>query len=84
MRIPITIPDSLAGEQPLRLGEWSVDVGDSVDAGECLAELICPGLAIDLPAPANGVVAELIRQPEQSVTAGEILGWLETEQQPLN
>lgn len=79
MRIPIIIPDSLFSEERLRLGEWLVDVGDSVDAGECLAELICPGLAIDLPAPASGVIAELIRQPEHLVTAGEVLGWLETE-----
>lgn len=79
MRVPITVPDFKNGEEPLRLGEWSVDVGDSVASGECLAELILPGLTVELKSPTSGRIAELIRQPEQEVSAGEILGSIETE-----
>lgn len=78
MRIPIAIPADAPRDEPLRLGEWAVEVGDTVEAGDVLAELICPGLALELVAPAAGVVAELIRQPEQSVSAGEVLGWMES------
>lgn len=77
MRVPITVPELGGGTGPLRLGEWNVDLGDSVLAGECVAELICPGLAIELPAPASGVVVEFAKQPEQPLTCGEIVGWLE-------
>lgn len=78
MRIPITVPDFQLGEEPLRLGEWSVEIGDAVDEGECLAELICPGLAVDLLSPTTGTIADLLRQPEQPVTTGDVLGWVET------
>jgi len=77
MRVPIVVPDFQLGAEPVRLGEWSVEVGDEVNEGECLAELICPGLAVDLLSPTTGIIAELLRQPEQLVATGEILGWLE-------
>ncbi len=79
MRVPITVPECPPRIATLRLGEWSVAPGDTVAEGESLTELICPGLTIDLAAPAAGTVAELLRQPEQLVRSGEILGWLETE-----
>jgi pyruvate/2-oxoglutarate dehydrogenase complex dihydrolipoamide acyltransferase (E2) component len=79
MRIPIIIPDFSAMAEPLRLGEWAVDIGDEVIAGESLTELICPGLVIELASPTSGVIAELTRQAEQSVTPGDIVGWIESE-----
>ena len=78
MRIPITVPDLDLTGDPLRLGEWAVDVGDEVIEGECLTEIICPGLAVELPAPSSGIITELVRQPEQSVATGDVLGWMET------
>lgn len=78
MRIPITVPDITANDEPLRLGEWSVDIGNEVEQEECLAELICPGLVVELNAPQAGTVVELVRQPEQLVRPGDIIGWLET------
>ena len=83
MRVAITVPDFPLADEPLRLGEWSVEIGDEVDAGESLAELICPGLAVDLSSPAAGIIAELARLSEQPVSPGEILGWLETESSDL-
>jgi 2-oxoglutarate dehydrogenase E2 component (dihydrolipoamide succinyltransferase) len=77
MRVPIVVPDLDLGDEPLRLGEWAVDVGDEIEAGEGLAEIIGPGLALELPAPASGIIAELLRQPEQTVQTGEVLGWIE-------
>lgn len=77
MRVPITVPDVDLDGEPLRLGEWAVEVGEEVIEGESLAEIIGPGLSLDLPSPASGFVAELLRQPEQPVAAGEVLGWIE-------
>jgi pyruvate/2-oxoglutarate dehydrogenase complex dihydrolipoamide acyltransferase (E2) component len=76
MRVPIVIPDC-AIDEPGRLGEWVVAPGETVASGDCLAEYILPGLAIDLLAPASGIVVEQLRQPEQRVSGGEIVGWLE-------
>jgi len=77
-RVAITVADLRLGNEPLRMGEWGVEPGDSVDAGEVLAELICPGLSLELPAPATGIVVELCRAPEQTVHVGDIVGWIET------
>jgi len=76
MRVPLVIPECDADE-PARLGEWVVALGETVEAGECLAEYILPGLAIDLLAPASGVLVEQLRQPEQHVSSGDIVGWME-------
>ncbi len=78
MRVPIVVPDFQLGAEPVRLGEWSVEIGDAVDEGECVAELICPGIVVDLPVPATGVITEMLRQPEHLVRPGEVLGWVET------
>lgn len=79
MRIPITIPADAPPAEPLRLGEWTVEVGDSVEAGDVLVELICPGLALELTAPAAVVVTELSKSPETSVSPGDVIGWIEPE-----
>ena len=78
MRIPIIVPEDLDTNEPFRLGEWSVEIGDPVDQGDCLAELICPGLTIDLLSPASGSIRELLRQPEHRVAPGDVLGWIES------
>lgn len=78
MRIPIHAPAAPPNE-PLRLGEWSVEVGDFVDVGDALAELISAGFTIDLIAPAAGTLQDVLRQPEQPVVSGDILGWIESE-----
>ncbi len=78
MRTPITIPDFRLGDEPLRLGEWAVEVGDEIDAGETVAELICPGLSLELVAPVAGVVAELCQAPGHPTHTGEIVGWIKT------
>ena len=77
MRVPITVPEFDIGDEPIRLGEWVVSAGEAVFAGECLTEYILPGLAVDALAPASGVLVELLRQPEQRVYAGEVVGWIE-------
>lgn len=78
MRIPIRVPDSPPNE-PMRLGEWSVDVGDVVESGDALAELISAGYTIDLITPSAGTLQQVLRQPDQPVSSGDILGWIESE-----
>ena len=76
MRVPIVISEN-HHDEPARLGEWVVPPGAAVIAGECVAECILPGLAIDILAPASGTLVEQLRQPEQRVRSGEIVGWIE-------
>lgn len=84
MRVPITVPEFDVGDEPIRLGEWVVSVGETVFAGECLTEYLLPGLAVDALAPASGVLVELLRQPEQRVRGGEVVGWIEVVSDDLS
>lgn len=77
-RIPIHVPEAPSTE-PLRLGEWSVEVGDFIEAGDRVAELISSGFTLDLLAPAAGTLRDVLRQPEQLVRGGEILGWIDDD-----
>lgn len=43
----------------IRLGVWLVEPGDEVHEGTVLAELIAPGLLLELCSPCEGKVREL-------------------------
>lgn len=77
MRVPIVIPEVPSDAETWRLGEWSVEVGDAVEDGDSLTELIGPGLAVELTAPTSGIVVELLRRPDHAVQPGEVVGWLD-------
>jgi len=77
MREAILVPD-LGDETPL-LNLWIAAPGDLVYAGDRLVELLLDELIIDVTAPITGRLAEKIANPGQQVTAGQILGWIETQ-----
>lgn len=52
---------------PIRLGVWLVEPGDEVQEGAALAELIAPGLLLELRSPCDGIVERLRQTTGQHI-----------------
>jgi 2-oxoglutarate dehydrogenase E2 component (dihydrolipoamide succinyltransferase)/2-oxoisovalerate dehydrogenase E2 component (dihydrolipoyl transacylase) len=76
-RVPITLPE--LGTAEAVFGLWHVAVGDRVSLGERLAEVLIPGVVVELQAGAAGVLAEATVQTGAKLSAGEALGSIEAE-----
>ena len=63
----------------VRFGAWLVDVGDELVAGDHLCEVLIPGVAVTVPAPANGTLVRANAKPGDVLDGDEPLGWIETE-----
>jgi 2-oxoglutarate dehydrogenase E2 component (dihydrolipoamide succinyltransferase) len=56
---------------------WLKAVGDDVELDEPLLELETDKVTVEIPAPAAGVLREILKQPEQDVGPGEAVARLE-------
>lgn len=75
--MPITLPD--LGSSRAVLSLWYARPGDRVYEGDRVAEVLIPGATFDVPSPATGVLGERLALPNDPVSAGQLLGWLEEE-----
>jgi pyruvate/2-oxoglutarate dehydrogenase complex dihydrolipoamide acyltransferase (E2) component len=78
MSIPIVLPELGAGGADVRVSSWLVDLGDEVDAGDRVVEVLLPGATFDVPAPAAGILTGIARPVDSVVRSGDTLGWIET------
>ena len=78
MRKPVTMPD-LGAPAPI-VSVWFVAPGERVYAGDRLVEILIAGATIDVPAPATGRLVEKTARPDERVTPGQVLGYIEEEE----
>ncbi|MBN9519529.1 lipoyl domain-containing protein [bacterium] len=76
-RTPITLPDLGVARAVLSL--WYARVGDRVFAGDRVAEVLIPGATVDVPAPADGVLASQAVLANDPLVAGQMIGEIEAE-----
>jgi pyruvate/2-oxoglutarate dehydrogenase complex dihydrolipoamide acyltransferase (E2) component len=69
---PIALPD--LGTDRVTFSLWYVRPGERVFEGDRVAEVLVPGATFDVPAPANGVLAERLALPNDPLTTGQVLG----------
>ena len=69
------------GEQTggkVRVSAWLVDLGDSVETGERIVEVLVRGMTFDVAAPASGILSGILKPLDAVVTTGDTLGWIES------
>jgi len=76
--IPIRLPDLGANAVAVRVSVWFVQPGEPVHAGESVVAVSFPGIVVDLPAPAGGILRRHDRAPGAAVLPGDILGWIDS------
>lgn len=73
----IVMPDLGAGQVTIRVSTWLVTLGESLDEGDRIVELLVPGMTFDVAAPASGRLAHIDKFADAEVRAGDVLGWIE-------
>lgn len=79
--VDIKAPDNQEEGTRSRLARWLKSPGDTVTADEPLVELETDKVAMEVAAPAGGVLAEILVNPDTDVDPGAILGRIDTGQQ---
>ena len=59
------------------LVNWKKKPGEAVKRGENLVDLETDKVVLDIPAPADGVLGQILRQEGDIVTTGEVIATLE-------
>lgn len=82
----LTTPELGLGRQPVRTSVWLVEAGTEVTAGDRLLEIVAGAAVVDLPAPASGVLVELLVGEDEEIVAGQPLAVIEepAEDEPSN
>jgi 2-oxoglutarate decarboxylase len=53
--------------------EWSVKVGDAVKDGDTVVEISTDKVDMELPAPADGTITEILAEEGETVTVGQVI-----------
>ena len=77
MKTAVTLPD--LGTPRVTFSLWYVRVGDRVIEGDRVAEVLIPGATVDVHASVSGTLAEQLAFPNDALAAGQVLGWIESE-----
>ncbi|MGI8864070.1 MAG: multifunctional oxoglutarate decarboxylase/oxoglutarate dehydrogenase thiamine pyrophosphate-binding subunit/dihydrolipoyllysine-residue succinyltransferase subunit [Solirubrobacteraceae bacterium] len=53
--------------------EWSIKVGDTVTDGDTVVEISTDKVDMELPAPADGTITEILAEEGETVTVGQVI-----------
>jgi 2-oxoglutarate dehydrogenase E2 component (dihydrolipoamide succinyltransferase) len=79
MKHEILVPDLPESVSDATLVAWHKQPGDPVSKDETLVELETDKVVLDVPAPADGVLKEILKTDGETVTAGELLAIMEEQ-----
>ena len=64
------------------LGEWLRSVGDTVSQDDPVVVLETDKVTVELPAPVNGKLTEVLKNPGDTAEVGEVIGYMEEGDAP--
>jgi pyruvate/2-oxoglutarate dehydrogenase complex dihydrolipoamide acyltransferase (E2) component len=73
----LVLPDLGIGDQPITVSLWLVERGSRVAAGDPLVEVLAGAATVDLPAPADGLLAETLVEENDRLAVGQRLAVIE-------
>jgi pyruvate dehydrogenase E2 component (dihydrolipoamide acetyltransferase) len=76
-RVAIELPALGFDMETGRLASWLKQVGDTVRKGDAIAEVETEKATVDLEAPADGTLVEIVVPDGTEVDVGATLAWLE-------
>jgi 2-oxoglutarate dehydrogenase E2 component (dihydrolipoamide succinyltransferase) len=77
--MPIELKVPTVGESitEVMVGEWKKREGDVVRTDEALVEIESDKATVELPAPADGMIARILKGAGEKAVVGEVIGYLE-------
>jgi len=79
MKHEILVPDLPESVSDATLVAWHKHPGDSITKDETLVDLETDKVVLEVPAPATGILKEIIKPDGATVTAGEVLAIMEEQ-----
>jgi 2-oxoglutarate dehydrogenase E2 component (dihydrolipoamide succinyltransferase) len=79
MRIEVKVPQLPESVAEATLVSWHKKPGDGVARDENLIDVETDKVVLELPAPADGVIVELVKADGATVTSGEVIAVIDTE-----
>ncbi|MEO1616010.1 MAG: 2-oxoglutarate dehydrogenase complex dihydrolipoyllysine-residue succinyltransferase [Planctomycetota bacterium] len=80
--VDVEVPTVGESITEVQLGEWLVSKGDWVDAGQDLLEIETEKASVQLPAPAAGVLDEILKGSEEFAEIGEVIAKIRVTEKP--
>jgi pyruvate/2-oxoglutarate dehydrogenase complex dihydrolipoamide acyltransferase (E2) component len=74
--VPVPLPDLGTADEPIRISAWFVEVGDAIEAGEPILEVMVAGVTCDVCSPAAGRISRALKDLDAVVVPGEVLAWV--------
>ena len=75
--VEIRAPEQSEGTRS-QVQRWLKSVGDAVEPDEPLIEVETDKVTIEIPSPARGVLREIVKQEQEEIAPGDLLGAIET------
>jgi 2-oxoglutarate dehydrogenase E2 component (dihydrolipoamide succinyltransferase) len=79
MLVEVKVPALSESVAEATLLSWHKREGEQVDRGENLIDIETDKVVLELPAPAAGMLAKIIKSDGTTVTSGEIIATIDTE-----
>ncbi|HET7547784.1 MAG TPA: 2-oxo acid dehydrogenase subunit E2, partial [Usitatibacter sp.] len=82
MQVEVKVPQLSESVSEATLVAWRKKPGEAVKRDENLIDIETDKVVLELPAPADGVLAKIVKNDGESVTSGELLAVIDTEAKP--
>ena len=82
MRIEVKVPQLPESVTEATLVNWHKKPGDAVKRDENLIDVETDKVVLELPAPSDGVLAEITRPDGATVTSNDVIAVIDTDAQP--
>ncbi|REK10272.1 MAG: 2-oxoglutarate dehydrogenase complex dihydrolipoyllysine-residue succinyltransferase [Planctomycetota bacterium] len=77
MTVELKVPAVGESITEVQIGKWLVDEGDHVEKDDNLVEVESDKATLEIPAPASGTVAKILKQSGDTVAVGDVIGHIE-------
>src|SRR6478672_5591769 len=81
MSIELKIPEVGESVREVQIGRWLKREGDAVSLDENVVELETDKASMELPAPAAGVLGQILKREGERVAVGDVIGYVENDEQ---
>lgn len=79
MRVELRVPSVGESITEVVISAWHKSSGETVALDETVAEIESDKATLELPAPAAGILTELLKPAGSAAQVGEVIGYIETE-----
>jgi 2-oxoglutarate dehydrogenase E2 component (dihydrolipoamide succinyltransferase) len=77
MAIELKVPRVGESITEVQIGEWLKKEGDEVRTDETVVMIDTEKTTVELPAPGNGVITQILKQPGDMATVEEVIGYMD-------